>query len=934
MSVREKSRFLFVAAALAAAVSALVATVTLPRADATRASVLRVEEGRPAALARHMERLQQTIPGDGGEPGEGPGGAEDYAFLQRAYPDTDVPLANIEAARAAYAAMTGRGFPQGKGRPGTWVTVGPSYALYPATQFRSSFSYVPAAYAAAGRTTALAISPNCRQGDCALFAGPAGGGIWRTKNALDGTPNWEYLSGPFGINTIGSIAIDPNDSTGNTVWVGTGESNSSADSGAGVGLYKSSDGGATWNGPLGTAAFNARSVGSIALVPGQANVIYAASTRGGRGISAVNGGTITLVPGAPAWGLYKSSDGGNTWTLIHNGSTLASDCTNPTTVASGTTPCSLRGVRRVGVDPVEPNTVYAGSYGRGVWRSSDAGATWTQINASLQSTNANMRPEFAVNVLPNGKTRMYIAEGASGSPTARLFRSDDVRSGSPTFTMLTSSSVSDAGFGSYNYCSGQCWYDNFVVTPAGHPDIVYLGGSYQYGETGRVSNGRAVVLSTDAGASFTDMTMDATDSLHPNGLHPDEHFLVTNPNNPLQFFESGDGGIMRSSGQLADASSWCGTRGLSGATLARCQQLLSAVPSELQSMNKGLTSLQFQSVSVSPFNVNVLQGGTQDNGTWQSTGNPVKWLNTMIGDGGQSGFDIGEPNFRFHTFYDASPDVNFSGGDMADWNWIADPIYGTGGAFYIPIITDPLVSKTMFAGTANVVRTKTWGMGTMSVAEFRSHCNEWFGDFTVQCGDWVPIASPSLTAAARGTRSGGSVVQVRRTKADTSTLWAATTAGRVFISKNADAEPQSAVAWTRIDTTSQPNRFVSGIYVDPADGNHAWVSYSGYNGTTPSTPGHVFEVTYDQGSATATWVDRSADIGDMPITDVARDDTTGDLYASSDFGVFRLASGSSSWSLAAPGMPKVEVTALTIVPGARKLYAATHGLGAWLLNLQ
>ena len=72
-------------------------------------------------------------------------------------------------------------------------------------------------------------------------------------------------------------------------------------------------------------------------------------------------------------------------------------------------------------------------------------------------------------------------------------------------------------------------------------------------------------------------------------------------------------------------------------------------------MNKGLTTLQFQSLSVSPFNVNVLQGGTQDNGTWQTPGNPVKWENTMIGDGGQSGFDAALPSFRFHTFFNATP---------------------------------------------------------------------------------------------------------------------------------------------------------------------------------------------------------------------------------------------------------------------------------------
>jgi hypothetical protein len=69
------------------------------------------------------------------------------------------------------------------------------------------------------------------------------------------------------------------------------------------------------------------------------------------------------------------------------------------------------------------------------------------------------------------------------------------------------------------------------------------------------------------------------------------------------------------------------------------------------------------------------------------------------------------------------------------------------------------------------------------------------------------------------------------------------------------------------------------------------------------------------------------------MTDVAYDNITGDLYASSDFGVYRLAAGAATWTPAAPGMPVVEVSGLTIVPGARKLYAATHGLSAWSLRL-
>jgi hypothetical protein len=135
------------------------------------------------------------------------------------------------------------------------------------------------------------------------------------------------------------------------------------------------------------------------------------------------------------------------------------------------------------------------------------------------------RAAIDVTALPGGKTRMYVYEGNTGTPYSRLFRSDDVAAGSPTFADLTSSNPADPGFATYNQCTGQCWYDVFVHTPQGHPDIVYTGGSYMYGET--VANKRGVVLSTDAGVSGTDMTFDGTDELHPNGLHPDQHDIVT-----------------------------------------------------------------------------------------------------------------------------------------------------------------------------------------------------------------------------------------------------------------------------------------------------------------------------------------------------------------------------------------------------------------------
>ncbi len=176
---------------------------------------------------------------------------------------------------------------------------------------------------------------------------------------------------------------------------------------------------------------------------------------------------------------------------------------------------------------------------------------------------------------------------------------------------------------------------------------------------------------------------------------------------------------------------------------------------------------------------------------------------------------------------------------------------------------------------------------------------------------------------------------LERAPGNTSTLWAATSTGRVFVSGNVNLEPASAVTFTRIDSlaANDPGRYVSGLYVDPSNPNRAWIAYSGFSASTPAAPGHLFEVKYDPAAGTATWTDRSYDFKDIPMTDVVRDDATGDLYASSDFGVFLLESGATSWTLAAPGMPNVEVAGLTLVPDARKIYAATHGLGAWSLKL-
>ena len=181
------------------------------------------------------------------------------------------------------------------------------------------------------------------------------------------------------------------------------------------------------------------------------------------------------------------------------------------------------------------------------------------------------------------------------------------------------------------------------------------------------------------------------------------------------------------------------------------------------------------------------------------------------------------------------------------------------------------------------------------------------------------------------------VVAVERAPSDHGTLWAGLRRGPRVRHVQCGQRGAGSVVFYRIDTAATPTRFVSGIAVDPGNPNHAYVSFSGYNAyaTASSTAtGHVFEVTYNPTTHTATWNNRDYNLGDQPITDIAFDWNTGDLFVSTDFGVNLLRSGDTQWVPAAGSLPPVAVYGLTINSTARVLYAATHGRGAWKLDLR
>lgn len=778
------------------------------------------------------------------------GAAELYS--DRAYPQANVSYTQTIGSYQAYLSLSKHGFATAHSAStssSSWQFIGHRTGNVP-----GPVTYTGRATVASGRITAIAVSDPCDTNLCRVWVGAAGGGIWRTDHGLANTPDWRSSNTGLASNAIGSIFIDPNDSTGATLYVGTGEPNGSSDSEAGVGLYKSTNYGKIWTlVPGSVSAAKDRSIGSIAVDPTNARHIFIGTDVARHGNASVNGGRFTP-PGAPKIGLYESTDSGATFTLVFS---KASDTVDPGSPNGND--FFRGGVSKLGYENTTGKwQLYFSVFDYGIYRHL-ADGTFEQVFASggagSTTNSATSRTEFAL--APSGKKLRIYAGDADGT-VANFYRVDDANvpaakltdgTKNPGWLLLSNSTKGTPGYASYNYCDPQCSYDMPIASPAGHPDSVWLGGSMQYGEiftANPPSNGRAIQRSIDAGVSFTDMTNDT--QTPPLGMHPDQHVIVLAPDHPDIAFIGSDGGLVRTSGNFADSSSDCDKRGLSGADLTDCKGWLKAIPTQIFSLNAGLGTIQFQSLTFNPQHPHTdIIGGSQDNGTWAYDANQPadhNWFESVGGDGGQSAIDYVNPNIRMHTYYGPNGDINFKDADPAGWDAITDPLATSKeqASFYVPLIADPQIGGTLFIGLEHVWRTVDDG-GPQPYLD--QHCNEQTGDFQSPCGDWQPLGSPTatLTDSTYGSDKAGSfVVAIARAPQDYSTLWAATRPGRLFISTNA-AAPASAVTFTRIDTSAQLGRFISGIAVDPKNPYHAFVSYSGYNAYTPKTPGHVFDLT-------------------------------------------------------------------------------------------
>src|SRR3954469_12274187 len=346
--------------------------------------------------------------------GEGPnGGYEAYLAASRTYPPKVIPPQVAQRAEVAFEALAKRdavsGDPGAAGRQ--WQHYGPKRtAPQPGV-----LAFSGATNQTASRITALVVSPKCTAKTCVVWAGAAGGGVWKTDFATAGDPQWNQI-GPDLLeqNSVGSLTIDPTDASGQTLYLGTGEGNRcSSGCEAGVGIYKSTNGGSTWTklsdtcvsnasyacATPGKDAFLGRGINAVVIDPTNKNHIYVGSALGIPGLAHVigNGAGSRAEPGANAPGLYESTDGGATFQEVWNAN-------DPNTF----------GVTQVLLDPTDPHVVYATAYDQGLWRR-DAGAPSTgfvQIFKPQFASGGNDRTSIAL-ATKNGHTRIYLGDGTN-----------------------------------------------------------------------------------------------------------------------------------------------------------------------------------------------------------------------------------------------------------------------------------------------------------------------------------------------------------------------------------------------------------------------------------------------------------------------------------------------------------------------------------------
>jgi len=676
-----------------------------------------------------------------------------------------------------------------------------------------------------GRVTAVT---GVEQQPYTFYMGSTGGGVWKTTDAGHSFIN--ISDGQIAVGSIGALMVAPSDP--NIIYVGTGSSKIRSNVSIGNGMYKSTDAGKTWT------HIGLENVGQIATVrvdPTHPEIVYVAAQ--GNPFKA-----------NPERGVYKTTDGGKTWTLVFHLSDTAGAADleiqpgHPNVLFA----CLWHALR-------QPWTIISGAEEGGIYKSTDSGKTWAKLGGGLP-TGLFGRSNVAVsNADPN---RLYAIIEAK--PGQGFYRSDDA---GKTWTLVNhETAISTRGF----------YYSTLGADP-NNADVVWLGDETWF-------------KSTDAGKTFRRMPIP----------HGDNHDVWINPKNSLYMIQGDDGGA---------------TVSLDGGTTWTPQ-------------NNQPTAEIYQ-VYVDNQYPYRLYGAQQDNTTVIVPSLPLSDAQDFReGPGCETGPiipDTKDPNIVYGGCKGQWSVLNINTKNEKRY-WVGgQSLYGNAGSDQIyrfqrvaPMEVSPNYPHVEYYGSQFLHRTRDGGVTWEKISP----------DLTAHPPGTQGASGEPITRDATGEEIYSTLYTIKESAAAKGIIWTGSNDGLVFVTRD------DGKTWTNVTPKDLPSGGrVQNIDTDPHKPGTAYVAiYRFLNG------GDFSPYLYRTDDFGKSWTLITNGIGKDEPTRVVRVDPerAGLLYAGTEYGMYISFDNGDHWQSFQLNMPATPVTDIKVTH--QDLQISTQGRSFYILD--
>ncbi|HVQ42062.1 MAG TPA: hypothetical protein VMS54_07650 [Vicinamibacterales bacterium] len=713
-----------------------------------------------------------------------------------------------------------------------------------------------------GRSTDHAVAD--KGGRRRIYAAYATSGIWKTD---DDGGTWQAVWEHMPSTSIGDIAVAP--SNPDVVWVGTGEANIFRASMAGVGIYKSTDAGKTWQ-HMGLT--DSQTIARIVVHPTNPDIVYVAAS-------------------GHEWtdnemrGVFKTTDGGRTWSkiLYKSPRTAAIDLVmhpaDPNTLYAAT----WQRIRRKWSDPrVEP-----GYNESTIMKTTDGGRTWTDVSQGLPA--AQFRGRIGIDISRSNSDTLYALvdnyeigrearpgqRDAYGRPMpadqgfikgADVYRSDDA---GKTWRQTSRQDQAMVDYLNNNQSGTYGWVFGQIRIDPTNPETIYILGV-------------PLSRSTDGGKTFASFAQ---------GVHGDHHGMWIDPANTNIIYNSNDGGFYQTSD---GGKSW--------------KFAVAAAGSQFYNVELDTSTPMWAYGSIQDIGS---RRGRVDIGNGRGAVPAVAWEGAPGGEGSNHAVDPTNPNIVYsHGFYGdftrtdlgAAPGGGRGRGSATQIR-PADPTAELRAQWMAPFIISPHDNTIVYAGFQTLFKSKSRGDAWEKISNDLSDNN------AAQIGQ-NPSAIPYQT-----------IIAVAESPKKKDLLYVGTDDGRLHTTIDGGKE------WTELTMKLPVRRWISRVTPSSHAEGTVYVTQRGRE--DDDFAAYVYKST-DFGKTFQSIVNN---IPAGPVNVIREDPKNPNvLYVGTDFGVFVSTSGGARWEVLGGNLPSVQVSDLQISARDNVIVISTYGRGMWVFD--